>query len=127
MPPLTRWGGGASSDAEQFELMERESELPLQPMPLPNSAFDSTKLNQAITMSQYCAELRERNATFYEDPKASEEASNMGLLDRNTLTIPWAGFTHWMTGDKQKWRQSICEDAEAESVDAPTSSGCVVA
>jgi hypothetical protein len=91
------WDWGDENEpwpAELFEYMDKEAELGYAPQP--NGSFYSKQLNQAETMSEYCAELSELNATFYQDPRTSEEALEAGLFDNKTLTTHWPGMPSWM-------------------------------
>jgi hypothetical protein len=72
--------------------MTVEAGFPNQPRPLPDGAFDSNKLDQAETMTEYCTELRTQNATFYEDLRTCVEALRKGWSDKSTLTKTWDGF-----------------------------------
>lgn len=93
---------------ECWESMEREDEYYVKyissglPIPLADGAFNSTKLNQAETMSEFCIELEKHGATFYEDPKKAREAVKLGFFDTNVLTKTWNGFTEWRELELQR-------------------------
>ncbi|KAF1993564.1 hypothetical protein P154DRAFT_527696 [Amniculicola lignicola CBS 123094] len=72
-----------------YELMARESDLTMKEYEAILYPMDFTKLKKANTMTEYCAELRDLGARFYENPADCEEVRKRGLLDPASLSIPW--------------------------------------
>jgi hypothetical protein len=123
--PTWNWRDGDEFSAELFELMDKEAELGY--VPLPDGAFDTKRLDQADSMSQYCTELSKLNATFYQDQTTSEEALEAGLFDKNTLTTHWPGMASWITDRNERSARSAKAKLESMPIYVPTRSECVIA
>lgn len=112
-PYLNNW--------RQHEILARELEAMLKgqedyeeyqrsgrPIPLPEGASNSTELNEAQAMAEYCHEFKRHGSNHYEDPAMAREAVRLDLVDKNTLTRPWNEHVEW------KERKTLRHECESQ-------------
>jgi hypothetical protein len=94
----------------------------------PHGTFDTSNLNEAKSMREYCTQLERSGGVFYDNPQMSQEAVNAGIFDKATLTKPWTGSVEWMA-TRGQWDAQTSQPATNDRLlpsAASSKSRCVV-